>query len=288
MAFEEQITETIEAGAPSIKYEGDIQQQQKIAQQLWENLPQEAQMQFGSFQQFFQSGAWKKVLEMVQQRMQQQAPQQMAQQPQEGIGSMMPAQMAGGGDVKLASHESNDAFLEQRYEFYLEQGFSPRKAAEQAKKDLTEGNYQDMAYGGIAGPDGRRAYGIGSWFQKKIMDPIKKNWKPIAAIGAGAGLNKWGIGEKKWGKDWLGSVLNKTRKVGTDGDEISEPRFDLSGIGGALMKPEFFNSRSRISLRCIRRRRMTQGTRAKEQGSTYKTLQNLLTSQMKNKEQQLD
>ena len=36
MAFEEQITETIEAGAPSIKYEGDIQQQQQIAQQLWE------------------------------------------------------------------------------------------------------------------------------------------------------------------------------------------------------------------------------------------------------------
>ena len=126
MAFEEQITETIEAGAPSIKYEGDIQQQQQIAQQLWENLPPEARAQFGSFEQFFSSGAWKKVLQMLQQQMQQQVPQQgpqqMAQQPQEGIGSMMPA---------------------------------------------------PMAYGGIAGPDGRRAYGIGSWFQKKIMDPIK-------------------------------------------------------------------------------------------------------------------
>ena len=68
MAFEEQITETIEAGAPSIKYEGDIQQQQQIAQQLWENLPPEARAQFGSFEQFFSSGAWKKVLQALQQQ----------------------------------------------------------------------------------------------------------------------------------------------------------------------------------------------------------------------------
>ena len=105
MAFEEQITETIEAGAPSIKYEGDIQQQQQIAQQLWEQLPPEARAQFGSFEQFFSSGAWKKVLQALQQQMEQgqqpqqmaQGPQQMAPQPQEGIGSMMPAQMARGG-----------------------------------------------------------------------------------------------------------------------------------------------------------------------------------------------
>jgi len=55
------------------------------------------------------------------------------------------------GITKLASHEGNDAFLEQRYEYYLEQGFSPRKAAEQAQKDLTEGNYQDLAQGGRIG-----------------------------------------------------------------------------------------------------------------------------------------
>ena len=55
------------------------------------------------------------------------------------------------GITKLASHEGNDAFLEQRYEYYLEQGFSPRKAAEQAHKDLMEGNYQDVAQGGRIG-----------------------------------------------------------------------------------------------------------------------------------------
>ena len=65
-------------------------------------LPPQVQAQFGSFQQFFSSGAWKKVLQMLQQQQQQgqqpqqmaQGPQQMAPQPQEGIGSMMPAQMA--------------------------------------------------------------------------------------------------------------------------------------------------------------------------------------------------
>jgi hypothetical protein len=58
-----------------------------------------------------------------------------------------------GGITKLASHEGNDAFLEQRYEYYLEQGFSPRKAAEQAHKDLMEGNYQDLAQGGRIGAE---------------------------------------------------------------------------------------------------------------------------------------
>jgi hypothetical protein len=39
------------------------------------------------------------------------------------------------------------------------------------------------AYGGIMGDDGRKQYGIGSWFQEKIMDPIKNN-KALAATAA--------------------------------------------------------------------------------------------------------
>ena len=34
---------------------------------------------------------------------------------------------------------------------------------------------QMAAYGGIMGMDGRKQYGIGSWFQENIMDPYKKN-----------------------------------------------------------------------------------------------------------------
>jgi len=200
MAFEEQITETIEAGAPSIKYEGDIQQQQQIAQQLWEQLPPEARAQFGSFEQFFSSGAWKKVLQALQQQMEQQVPQQgpqqmaqgpqqMAPQPQEGIGSMMPA---------------------------------------------------PMAYGGIAGADGRRAYGIGSWFQKKIMDPIKKNPLISAAVlGAGSsmipGLPTSG---------WIGRALEGIKGKGITkglGSVLSNPNWTIpaaSLVAGAFAKPE--------------------------------------------------
>ena len=60
-------------------------------------------------------------------------------------------------DQLMASHEGNDAFLEQRYEYYLELGFSPRKAAEQAHKDLMEGNFDPGPYakgGRVAAQEG--------------------------------------------------------------------------------------------------------------------------------------
>ena len=68
--LDEQFTETLQAGAPDITYEGNEGKEQQIAQALWDKLPPQVRMQFGSFQQFFSSGAWKKVLEMLQQQMQ--------------------------------------------------------------------------------------------------------------------------------------------------------------------------------------------------------------------------
>ena len=41
-----------------------------------------------------------------------------------------------------------------------------------AHPTYTQSRKQRMAYGGIAGLDGRRKYGIGSWFQEKIKDPF--------------------------------------------------------------------------------------------------------------------
>ena len=255
MAFEEQITETIEAGAPSIKYEGDIQQQQQVAQELWENLPPQVQAQFGSFQQFFSSGAWKKVLQMLQQQQGQQpqqmaqGPQQMAPQPQEGIGSMMPAQMAEGGvpeevislmegirtprgeeviddTMTLASDPSiEDSRNEMAWNLF---GKPLHDLTPDELEMMEEYNQEKMAYGGIAGADGRRQYGIGSWFQKKIMDPIKKNIVPIG-LGA-AGL--YGLGAMKSG-DWtsmgnFGEGLSKIGSVFKGGDGKS------SGGNGVL------------------------------------------------------
>ena len=105
--LEEQFTETLQAGAPDITYEGGEGREQQVAQALWDKLPPQVRMQFGSFQQFFSSGAWKKVLEMLQQQMEgQRGPQEEIQetetiqtQPQQGIGGLMSQApgMAGGG-----------------------------------------------------------------------------------------------------------------------------------------------------------------------------------------------
>ena len=68
------ISEQLETGAPSIKYTGNEgpqaspqhQQEQMIAQQIWEALSPEQQGQFQSFEQFFQSGVWKQILQQMQ------------------------------------------------------------------------------------------------------------------------------------------------------------------------------------------------------------------------------
>ena len=69
------ISEQLETDAPSIKYSGNEgpqaspqhQQEQMIAQQIWEALSPEQQGQFQSFEQFFQSGVWKQILQQMQQ-----------------------------------------------------------------------------------------------------------------------------------------------------------------------------------------------------------------------------
>ena len=78
---------------------------------------------------------------------------------------------------------------------------------------------QMAAYGGIMGLDGRKQYGIGSWFQEKIMDPIKNN-KALAATIAALGVNQFGIPgtgeagvEDNFGRDFLGKTFrNLTEK----------------------------------------------------------------------------
>ena len=81
-------------------------------------------------------------------------------------------------------------------------------------------NRQLRAYGGIMGQDGRRNYGIGSFFQKKIMDPIKKVVKSPAGLAAAAlAVDQFGIpigGGKKigGGKNVSGFLGNIFRGIG--------------------------------------------------------------------------
>ena len=103
--LEEQFTEKLQAGASPITYEGEEGREQQIAQALWDKLPPQARMQFGSFAQFFSSGAWKKVLAALQQQMQgseeiqETETETIGRAPQEGLGALMPAPrpMAHGG-----------------------------------------------------------------------------------------------------------------------------------------------------------------------------------------------
>ena len=69
------MTESIDAGAPSIKYDrGDVQmgggedeQGKQVAAQIWEQMEQEQKVQFGSFDAFFESGIWKQIIQQMQQ-----------------------------------------------------------------------------------------------------------------------------------------------------------------------------------------------------------------------------
>ena len=83
----------------------------------------------------------------------------------------------------------------------------------------TQRRRNQMAYGGIAGLDGRKAYGIGSFFQDvkdKFVDDIipneiKEN-PMLATLGGGALLNQFGMpdwvpGVGGMGENWLGDLL---------------------------------------------------------------------------------
>ena len=68
------ISEQLQTDAPSIKYTGNEgpqaspqhQQEMQIAKQIWEALGPEQKGQFQSFEQFFQSGIWKQILQQMQ------------------------------------------------------------------------------------------------------------------------------------------------------------------------------------------------------------------------------
>ena len=105
-------------------------------------------------------------------------------------------------------------------------------------------NRQLRAYGGMMGDDGRKAYGIGSFFQKKIMDPIKKvvksdAGKAVAALTAAnfapkiiPGIDLGGENQTLLQRflpdvsDTLGTVRESI------GEAITKPRFPTDKDGG--------------------------------------------------------
>ena len=122
--FEEKFTESIEAGAPSIKYNrGDVrmgqgqedQSSMQIAAQIWEQMEPQQKVQFGNFEKFYQSGIWKKILQQLQMDQQQEAGQGIASQmppemmeEQVSMSERMPARFGGDMEEKLSMRETID------------------------------------------------------------------------------------------------------------------------------------------------------------------------------------
>ena len=112
--MEEKISmnESIEAGAPDIKYSGgDIRmgdqqpndQSIQIASEIWSQMEPEQKVQFQSFEAFFESGIWKQILQQLQQDqsgIQSQAPEMMMS---ENVN--MQEQMPGGGIADVDMRE---------------------------------------------------------------------------------------------------------------------------------------------------------------------------------------
>ena len=98
---------------------------------------------------------------------------------------------------------------------------------------------QMAAYGGIMGVDGRKQYGIGSWFQEKIMDPIKEN-PLLAATAAYLGYdtykNRDNFDESLLGKG-LGQITkDRTRKVyNPKTKEYEDQTYTIGGDVGSLI-----------------------------------------------------
>ena len=122
--FEEKMSETIEAGAPSIKYNrGDIrmgqgqgdQRSMQVAAQIWEQMEPQQKVQFGNFEKFYQSGIWKQILQQLQMDQQQEAGQGIASQmppemmeEQVSMSERVPARFGGDMEEKLSMRETID------------------------------------------------------------------------------------------------------------------------------------------------------------------------------------
>ena len=175
-----QISEELETNAPSIKYSGNEgpKSPQEMEQMMMAQLEEEY---------------LKYVDDMMEQGLEPMTLEQFMQQ------AMAEGQMAGG--TPLPNDPTKPV-----------NPFQPKPTGPVLP------DRQMAAYGGIMGLDGRKKYGIGSWFQENIMDPIKEN-PLVAAAAAAAGVDYFGIPDY----DILGDLGGLGgNKVLTGGNTIGE------------------------------------------------------------------
>jgi len=193
-----QISEELETNAPSIKYSGNEGPKSPQEQQ---------QMMMAQLEEEY----LKYVEDMLEQGMEPMSLQQFMEQ------AMAEGDMAGGNPLPQDPTKPVNPF-------------APKPTGP------TLPNRQMAAYGGIMGLDGRKQYGLGSWFQENIMDPIKEN-PEIAAAALAAGANYYDIipGPKS-SKGYIGNILdNPTVKNILYGKEVeNEKTGKTTRSGGAV------------------------------------------------------
>jgi len=149
--------------------------------------------------------------------------------PQEEQQMQMASLMQEYKDYAMQQEEAGRPIMP--FEEWVRSMQSPMAYGGSANPTYTQSRKQQMAYGGTAGADGRRRYGIGSWFQEKIMDPIKKvipnELKAIAKspIGKAALMYAGGAG--------LGALAAGSGGTGL-GLSMLKPSNVLSNIGTGI------------------------------------------------------
>ena len=176
-----QISEELETNAPSIKYSGNEgpKSPQEMEQMIMASLEEEYA---------------KYVFEMQEQGLEPMSMQKFIEQ------AMAEGQMSGGQPLPQDPTKPVNPF-------------QPKPTGPVLP------DRQMAAYGGIMGVDGRKKYGIGSWFQENIMDPIKEN-PLIAAAALAGGVDLY----RNKGDSVVGSIFNNdaVQRV-LKGKEVLDP-----------------------------------------------------------------
>ena len=190
------ISESLETNAPSIKYRGNE----------GPKSPQE-QMKMAGPDRYF------KILEFMLNELEGELGRELTDEEYEEVG-----------------RKAMDEFQQSRGPVLPEDPTKPVNPFQPKPTGPVLPDRQMAAYGGIMGMDGRKQYGIGSFFQEKIMDPLKKNPLVTAALAA-AGYDLFGR-ENSTIKSILDSDTMKNILKGKETRTGGLDKYVIPAIGG--------------------------------------------------------
>jgi len=239
--------ESLDVGAPEITYSGNQgpkspqEDQQKMAEFQMQEYMEEFESVFPEMKNQRGTPEYDRDLKEYFQG--------LASKQSGGIGDM--AMKSGLIDeyrnYKMGQGDAGEQFMSPRdYYKSQEQDRAGVAYGGTAHPTYTQSRKQRMAYGGIAGLDGRKRYGIGSWFQENVMDPVKDfipneiKDNPIEAALIAAGLsNQFDLvpdsifGKGATSQNWIGDLLGgRDAVIGGTRPEGQKPLIDIGNIFG--------------------------------------------------------